>query len=171
MKEILARRLSQDDIMEICSLTQGKRNDGMKERLYKLTLDENRRVATNALWAFTHFALADNEWLYGKHDDLIDRCLTESDNTKLRLMLALLLRQPFEEEGVRTDFIDFCLNHLADAKWPYAVRAQCMKLAYRQMCHWPELLGELQRTLDLVSREPLAPRLRSEWKQVRGKIG
>ena len=88
MKEILARRLSQDDIMEICSLTQGKRNDGMKERLYKLTLDENRRVATNALWAFTHFALADNEWLYGKHDDLIDRCLTESDNTKLPLMRA-----------------------------------------------------------------------------------
>ena len=171
MKEILARRLSQDDIMEICSLTQGKRNDGMKERLYKLTLDENRRVATNALWAFTHFALADNEWLYGKHDDLIDRCLTESDNTKLRLMLALLLRQPFEEEGVRTDLIDFCLNHLADAKWPYAVRAQCMKLAYRQMCHWPELLGELPRTLDLVSLEPLSPGLRSSWKQLSGKIG
>ena len=124
----LNHRLYQSDIHELCALTQGGRNNSLKEQPYQLTLDADRRVATNALWVFTHFALADNEWLYAKHDQLIDRCLNEKDATKLRLMLNLLLRQPFDEEAIRTDFIDFCLTRLADLKSPYAVRAQCINL-------------------------------------------
>ena len=170
MKESLIYRLSQSDIHELCALTQGGRNNSLKEQLYQLTLDADRRVATNALWVFTHFALADNEWLYAKHDQLIDRCLNEKDATKLRLMLNLLLRQPFDEEAIRTDFIDFCLTRLADPKSPYAVRAQCIKLAYEQMKYWPELLNELRQTLELISCEPLSPGLRSAWKQVMKKL-
>lgn len=170
MKESLMYRLSQSDIHELCALTQGGRNNSLKEQLYQLTLDADRRVATNALWVFTHFALADNEWLYAKHDQLIDRCLNEKDATKLRLMLNLLLRRPFDEEAIRTDFIDFCLTRLADPKSPYAVRAQCIKLAYEQMRYWPELLNELRQTLEMISCEPLSPGLRSAWKQVMKKL-
>ena len=170
MKFSLINRLSQSDIHELCALTQGERNNSLKEQLYQLTLDADRRVATNALWVFTHFALADNEWLYAKHDQLIDRCLNEKDATKLRLMLNLLLRQPFDEEAIRTDFIDFCLTRLADPKSPYAVRAQCIKLAYEQMRYWPELLNELRQTLEMISCEPLSPGLRSAWRQVMKKL-
>ena len=170
MKFSLINRLSQSDIHELCALTQGERNNSLKEQLYQLTLDADRRVATNALWVFTHFALADNEWLYAKHDQLIDRCLNEKDATKLRLMLNLLLRQPFDEEAIRTDFIDFCLTRLADTKSPYAVRAQCIKLAYMQMRYWPELLNELRQTLEMISCEPLSPGLRSAWRQVMKKL-
>ena len=170
MKLQLNHRLSQSDIHELCALTQGGRNNSLKEQLYQLTLDADRRVATNALWVFTHFALADNEWLYAKHDQLIDRCLNEKDATKLRLMLNLLLRQPFDEEAIRTDFIDFCLTQLADPKSPYAVRAQCIKLAYEQMRYWPELLNELRQTLEMISSEPLSPGLRSAWRQVMKRI-
>ena len=170
MKLQLNHRLSQSDIHELCALTQGERNNSLKEQLYQLTLDDDRRVATNALWVFTHFALADNEWLYAKHDQLIDRCLKEEDATKLRLMLNLLLRQPFDEEAIRTDFIDFCLTQLADPKSPYAVRAQCIKLAYEQMKYWPELLNELRQTLMMINCEPLSPGLRSAWRQVMKRI-
>lgn len=170
MKTLLTHRLSQSEIMQLCALTQGEHNDNLKEELYQLTLDANRRVAINALWTFTHFAAADNEWLYAKHDQLIDRCLNEKDATKLRLMLNLLLRQPFDEETVRTDFIDFCLARITDARAPYAIRAQCIKLAYEQMRYWPELLDELRQTLEMISCEPLSPGLRSAWKQVMKKI-
>ena len=170
MKLQLNYRLSQSDIHELCALTQGERNNSLKEQLYQLTLDADRRVATNALWVFTHFALADNGWLYAKHDQLIDRCLNEKDATKLRLMLNLLLRQPFDEEAIRTDFIDFCLTQLADPKSPYAVRAQCIKLAYEQMRYWPELLNELRQTLMMINCEPLSPGLRSAWRQVMKRI-
>ena len=170
MKTILTHRLSQSEIKQLCASTHGARNNRLKEELYQLTLDNDRRVAVNALWVFTHFALADNEWLYAKHDQLIERCLKEQDATKLRLMLTLLLRQPYTEEDVRTDFIDFCLMRLADPKSPYAIRAQCIKLAYEQMKHWPELLNELRQTLELISCEPLSPGLRSAWRQVMKKL-
>ena len=170
MKTLLAHRLSQSEIMQLCALTQGEHNDNLKEELYQLTLDANRRVAINALWTFTHFAADDNVWLFAKHDQLIDRCLNEKDTTKLRLILTLLLRQPFDEEAIRTDFIDFCLARITDARAPYAIRAQCIKLTYEQMCHWPELLDELRQTLEMISCEPLSPGLRSAWKQVMKKI-
>ena len=170
MKSLLSHRLSIDGINEICLLVQGEQNHSLKEQLYQLTLDNDRRVATNALWVFTHFSAVDNEWLYAKHDQLIDRCLKEKDTTKLRLMLNLLLRQPYTEEAIRTDFIDFCLTRLADTKSPYAVRAQCIKLAYMQMRYWPELLNELRQTLEMISCEPLSPGLRSAWRQVMKKL-
>ena len=166
----LNHRLFQSDIHELCALTQGEHNDNLKEELYQLTLDSDHRVAVNALWVFTHFALADNAWLYAKHDQLIDRCLNEKDATKLRLMLNLLLRQPYTEEDIRTDFIDYCLMRLTDPKSPYAVRALCIKLAYEQMKYWPELLKELRQTLNMISCEPLSPGLSSAWRQVMKKL-
>ena len=170
MKSLLSHRLSMDGINDICLLVQGEQNHSLKELLYQLTLDDDRRVAVNALWTFTHFDADDNVWLFAKHDQLIDRCLKEKDTTKLRLMLNLLLRQPYTEEDIRTDFIDFCLTRLADPKSPYAVRAQCIKLAYEQMRYWPELLNELRQTLEMISCEPLSPGLRSAWRQVMKKL-
>ena len=170
MKYLLSHRLSMDGINDICLLVQGEQKHSLKEQLYQLTLDNDRRVATNALWVFTHFAVVDNEWLYAKHDQLIDRCLKEQDVTKLRLMLTLLLRQPYTEEDIRTDFIDFCLMRLTDPKSPYAVRALCIKLAYEQMRYWTELLNELRQTLEMINREPLSPGLRSAWRQVMKKL-
>ena len=170
MKTLLAHRFSQSEIMQLCALTQGEHNDNLKEELYQLTLDANRRVAIDALWTFTHFAADDNVWLFAKHDQLIDRCLNEKDTTKLRLILTLLLRQPFEEETVRTDFIDFCLARFTDVRAPYAIRALCIELAYEQMKYWSELLNELRQMLDLISNEPLSPGLRSAWRQVMKKI-
>ena len=170
MKSLLSHRLSMDGINDICLLVQGEQNHSLKELLYQLTFDADRRVATNALWVFTHFSAVDNEWLYAKHDQLIDRCLKEQDAIKLRLMLNLLLRQPYAEEAIRTDFIDFCLMRLADPKSPCAVRAQCIKLAYEQMRFWPELLNELRQTLEMISCEPLSPGLRSALRQVMKKL-
>lgn len=170
MKTLLTHRLSQSEIKQLCALTQGEHNDNLKEELYQLTLDANRRVTINALWTFTHFAADDNVWLFAKHDQLIDRCLNEKDATKLCLMLNLLLSQPYTEEDIRTDFIDFCLARLTDTRAPYAIRAQCIKLAYEQMKYWPELLDELRQTLEMISCEPLSPGLRSAWKQVMKKI-
>lgn len=170
MKYLLSHRLSMDGINDICLLVQGEQNHSLKEQLYQFTLDNDRRVTTNALWVFTHFSAVDNEWLYAKHDQLIDRCLNEKDATKLSLMLNLLLRQPYTEEDIRTDFIDFSLMKLTDPKSPYAVRAQCIKLAYEQMKYWPELLNELRQTLELISCEPLSSGLRSAWKQVMKKL-
>lgn len=157
-----------DDIYEICILTHG--NNRRKTELYQLTLDEDDRISTNALWVFTHFDLQNNEWIYDKHDELIDRVLVEKNMTKLRLMLSLLIRQPFEEASLRSDFIDFCVGKITACSYPYAIRALCMKLAYEQTKYYPEFLSELKATLDMLEQEPLSPGLASAKRQVMKKI-
>ena len=168
MRKKLNKKLCMDDIYEICILCHG--NSRKKAELYQLIFDEDERVATNTLWVFTHFDMQNNEWLYAKHDDLIDRVLVEKNETKRRLMLSLLLRQPFEEESLRSDFIDFCIAKITACSQPYAIRCYCMKLAYEQMKYYPELLTELKAAIDMLEQEPLSPGLTSAKKQVMKKI-
>ena len=168
MRKKLNKRICMDDIYEICILSHG--NNRKKAELYQLIFDEDERVATNALWVFTHFDMQNNEWLYAKHDDLIDRVLVEKNETKRRLMLSLLLRQPFEEESLRSDFIDFCIAKITASSQSYAIRCYCMKLAYEQMKYYPELLTELKAAIDMLEQEPLSPGLTSAKKQVMKKI-
>ena len=168
MRKKLNKKLCMYDIYEICILCHG--NSRKKAELYQLIFDEDERVATNALWVFTHFDMQNNEWLYAKHDDLIDRVLVEKNETKRRLMLSLLLRQPFEEESLRSDFIDFCIAKITACSQPYAIRCYCMKLAYEQMKYYPELLTELKAAIDMLEQEPLSPGLTSAKKQVMKKI-
>ena len=170
MRNQLINRLSVNDIYSLCLQTQGKENNCLKEELYQLTFDENERVAFNALWALSHFDEANNPWLYAKHDDLIDRILLEKSMTKLRLMLSLLIRQPFEEATLRSDFIDYCIAKITACSYPYAIRAYCMKLAYEQMKYYPELLTELKAALDMLEQEALSPGLASAKRQVMKKI-
>ena len=170
MKKKLQGKIRLNDIHELCRMTQGKDNNHRKEELYQITFDEDDRVAFNALHAMSHFDLANNEWLYCKHDNLIDRVMKEKHVGKCRLMLNLLLRQPFEEESLRSDFIDFCESKITACSQPYAIRAYCMKLAYEQMKYYPELLAELKATLDMLSQEPLSPALQSAKNQVMKKI-
>ena len=66
-----------DNIHELCFLTQGEENNNRKEELYRLTFDEDNRVAFNALHVLSNFDLANNEWLYCKQDELIDRVMKE----------------------------------------------------------------------------------------------
>lgn len=170
MRKILQDKISINDINKICIMTQGKENDRLKEELYQLTFDENDRVSFNALWALCHFDEANNPWLFQKHDDLIDRILLEKSMTKLRLMLSLLIRQPFEEATLRSDFIDYCIAKITACSYPYAIRAYCMKLAYEQMKYYPELLTELKAALDMLEQEALSPGLASAKRQVMKKI-
>ena len=168
MRKKLNKKLCMDDIYEICILCHG--NSRKKAELYQLIFDEDERVATNALWVFTHFDMQNNEWLYAKHDDLIDRVLVEKNETKRRLILKLLLRQHLEEKSLLSDFIDFCIAKITACSQPYAIRCYCMKLAYEQMKYYPELLTELKAAIDMLEQEPLSPGLTSAKKQVMKKI-
>ena len=170
MIEKLLGKIGLNDIHEICFMTQGKENDHRKEKLYQLTFDEDDHVAFNALHALSHFDLANNEWLYSKHDNLIDRVMKEKHVGKCRLMLNLLLRQPFEKASLRSDFIDFCIAKITTCAQPYAIRAYCMKLAYEQMKYYPELLEELKVALDMQEQETLSPGLLSAKRQIMKKI-
>ena len=170
MRERLSSRLCLNDIAELSAVVAGNENNHRKEELYQLSFDDNNRVANNAFWIFTHFDDFNNQWLYQKHDDLIDRVIVENNGTNRRLMLSLLLRQPFEEESLRSDFIDFCIAKITACSQPYAIRSYCMKLAYEQMKYYPELLEELRMALDMLEQEVLSPGMLSAKRQIMKKI-
>jgi len=126
MRAMLDGRIHKDDISGLCSLMQGTENGRMKEMLYGLALDDDARVAANALWVLTHFPKADNEWLDSKRDGLTDRAMVVEDATGRRLLLTLLNRLEFTKDGIRADFLDFCLSRLTLASESPGVRSLCM---------------------------------------------
>lgn len=168
---MLAHRLSQDEIKEICVLAHGKHTDHLKEQLYQLTLDDDRRVAVNALWALTPFCFLGSRVALCQAPSS-DRPLHRGAGCNQASVVALpfsFVSHLARKTSVQTLWT-YCLVRIADSKSAYAVRAQCIKLAYEQMRYWPELLGELRQALDMISYEPLSPGLRSAWKQVIKKI-
>ena len=159
-----------DDIHAICYYTQGRDNDVRKAELYRVMMDDDGRAGRNAAWIFSHFALAENEWLYSKQQELIDAVMRTKSTTKRRLMLVLLERQPFTEKGFRADYLDFCLEHMAMVEEPYGVRALCMKQAFVQCSLVPELLPELEATLELMENDFLSSGLRTAKRNILKKM-
>lgn len=166
LKQKLANRINEDDIHEASYYAQGAEGEEMRKMLYSLMFDEDKRVSENAAWILTHFDLHTNEWLYQKHDELIDEAMSTKSDSKRRLLLTLLLRQPFHEETVRTDFLDFCMEHMMSVAEPISVKAMCMKLAFEQCRFFPELLAELRNALEIMEPSMLTAGLRTTRKNV-----
>ncbi len=94
----LAGKLKEDDLLEIAYRAQGTEDEPMKRALYRLLFDEDKRVAAQAAWVFCHFDRHTDEWLHDKHDALADEAMRTPDVRLRRLLLSLLLRQPFPHQ-------------------------------------------------------------------------
>lgn len=170
LRKRLSGRLREDDLHEINYYAQGIEDNPVKLALYRLLFDADKRVSDNAAWVFTHFDLHTNEWLYPKRNELIDEAMRTDSDTKRRLLLNLLLRQPCDEENARADFLDFCVERMSAVSEQTSVRVLCMKLAYEQCRPFPELLTELQSVLEIMEPDLLPSGLRTARKNVLGTI-
>lgn len=170
-RERLSKSIHKVDVDEMACLSQGKEGNPARQALYELLFDKDNRVANNAAWVFCNFDLYSNEWLYPKHDELIDEAMRTSDNTKRRLLLVLLLRQPFDKENLRTDFLDFCLGCISSDRESISVRTLSIKLAYEQCRFYPDLMRELRSTLELLQSDLLPTGVRTVRKKTLVGIG
>lgn len=159
-----------NDLEAIRVYTHGKENDARKEKLYRVMMDDESRAGGNAAWVFSHFTEEDNVWLYAKQQELMNAVMHTKNVTKRRIIMVLLERQPFTEEGFRADYLDFCFEHMAMLQEPYGIRAMCIKQAYVQCSLVPELIPELKTTLELMDNNFLSPGLRCAKKNVLQKI-
>lgn len=159
----LSGRIEMEDIHEITYLVQN--NDKGKQQLYDLAFDEDDTVATNALWIMTHFSLYENEWLYQKQNEMIDKLLFVTNSSQQRLLLALLYRQPLTNPP-RVNFLDYCLDEMISRKEAPGTTTLCMKLAYEMCRTIPELLQEYRAALDMLEPTTLPPSLRTARKNI-----
>lgn len=169
-RERLSKGIRKTDVYECVYYAQGKEDSPAKEALYKLIFDTDKRIANNAAWVFCNFDLHSNEWLHLKHDELIDEAIRTADGTKRRLMLQLLLRQLFDKDSLRTDFLDFCLESITSNKESTSVRTLSIKLAYEQCKYYPDLLRELQQALEMLEPDLLPTRVRTVRRKTLAEI-
>jgi hypothetical protein len=158
LKTLLSSRISVNDAKALAQAD-------IKEELFQLLFDSDKRTSDNAAWVLTHLPKTADPWLAERQDLLIDEAMRTSSTTKRRLIMNLLDRTPFESDHLRTDFLDFCFNTiLSDA--PVGVKSLAIKLTYAQSAHYPELLEEVNATLQLMEPDELPAAL----KHLRGKM-
>ena len=90
---------------------------------------------------------------------------TENSSVR-RLTLNIIERLRMEEDDLRTDFLDFCFEHMASIEEFPGIQSVCMKLAFHMCKFYPELMDELKRTLEAMEIDYYKPAV----KGVRSKI-
>lgn len=152
---------------DIKALAKSAHEDAeVRGRLFRAMLSGEGKEASNAAWALTHLPKEDNKYINMYRAGLVQLALTTPEVPLRRLSMVLLKRLEWGRDDVRTDLLDFCLEHMLLAGEPYGVKALCMKLAYLQCRHYPELCAELKQSLLLMEPSELGAGVR----HTRGKI-
>ena len=109
--------------------------------------DSNPVVARNAAWALTHFTDEQLLAILPMQSEFIDLAISTDNSSLRRLVLNVIERQGIEFENMRTDFLDFCIDHMTAPTEAPGIQSLCMKLAYRMCSYYPDLLLEFRYTL------------------------
>lgn len=128
--------------------------------------DEDCLVARNALWALTKTNKQEITQLQPLQNSLIDLAMTTANASIRRLSLNLTERLAMHKDNLRTDFLDFCLDHAIAVDESPGIQSLCMKLAFRMCRFYPELQEELLRILQAMEITYYKPSVKS----VRNKI-
>ena len=118
---------------------------------------DDERVARNAFWSLTKATDKELSQLQTILNELIELAMTTPSSSVCRLSLNIIERLKMGEDDLRTDFLDFCLEHMADADELPGIQSISMKLAYRMCKFYPELLAEFKATLESMEPEFFKP--------------
>jgi len=143
------------------------RNEQKFVQFAEYLFHEDRIVSRNAAWVLTKATDAELQQLAQLQDRFIDLVMQTPNSSLRRLTLNLLERMPMEADDIRADFLDFCLAHMASLDEPPGIQSLCLKLACKMCAFYPELMGELNRTVDAIHIEHYSPALRSVIKHMR----
>ena len=133
---------------------------------HRYAFSEDYRVARSALWGLTKANKEELSQLQAIQNKFIDQAMQTDNSSVRRLSLNVVERLKMSEDDLRTDFLDFCFEHMMDVEEYPGIQSVCMKLAFR-MCHfYPELMDELKRTLEAMETDYYKPAVKS----VRNKI-
>ena len=111
---------------------------------------QDYRVARSALWGLTKASKEELSQLQVILNELIDQAMLTENSSVRRLSLNIVERLELNEEDLRTDFLDFCFEHMMDVEEYPGIQSVCMKLTFRMCKFYPELMDELKRTLEAM---------------------
>ena len=123
----------------------------------RYVFDKDYRVARSALWGLTKATDEELSELQVIFNELIEQAMQTENSSARRLTMNIIERLEINEEDLRTDFLDFCLEHMVSIEEFPGVQTLCMKLAYRMCSFYPELMDELKLTLETMAIEYYKP--------------
>ena len=89
---------------------------------------EDYRVARSALWGLTKASKEESSQLQVILNEFIDQAMQTDNSSVRRLSLNVIERLQIAEEDLRTDFLDFCFEHMMDVEEYPGIQSVCMKL-------------------------------------------
>ena len=132
----------------------------------RYAFDSDYRVARSALWGLTKATNEELSELQTILNELIDQAIQSENSSVRRLTLNIIERLKMDEDDLRTDFLDFCFEHMVSIEEFPGIQTLCMKLAYRMCSFYPELMDELKRTLEAMEIEYYKPAIKCLRKRI-----
>lgn len=143
----------------------------------RYVFDKEYRVARSALWGLTKATDEELSVLQVLLNELIDQAMQTENSSVRRLTLNIIerlwvgerssgMRLTLEEDDLRTDFLDFCFEHMVSIEEFPGIQTLCMKLAYRMCSLYPELMEELKRTLEAIEIDYYKPAVKCLRKRI-----
>lgn len=124
---------------------------------HRYAFSQDYLVARSALWGLTKASKAELSQLQEILNKFIDQAMQTDNSSVRRLSLNIVERLEMYEDDLRTDFLDFCLDHMIDVEEFPGIQSVCMKLAFRMCKFYPELMDELKRTLETMEIDYYKP--------------
>ena len=154
----------------------------------QFVFDSDYRVARSALWGLTKATDGELSELQVILNELIDQAMQAENSSVRRLTLNIIerlrvgerssgmrlrvgerssgMRLTLKKDDLRTDFLDFCFEHMVSIEEFPGIQTLCMKLAYRMCTFYPELMDELKRTLEAMEIEYYKPAVKCLRKRI-----
>ena len=163
-EERLRQTFSEGGAQEI--YLEVKANGDFLDFARQYAFSEDYLVARSALWGLTKASKEELSQLQVILSEFINQAMQIDNSSVRRLSLNIIERLEMKEEDLRTDFLDFCFEHMIDVEELPGIQSVCMKLAFRMCSFYPELMDELKRTLEAMEIDYYKPAV----KGVRSKI-
>ena len=126
----------------------------------RYAFDTDYRVARTALWGLTKAKDEELSELKVIYNELIDQAMQTENSSVRRLTLNIIEKLKMDEDDLRTDFLDFCFEHMVSIEEFPGTQTLCMKLAFRMCTFYPELMDELKRTLEAMEIDYYKPAIK-----------
>jgi hypothetical protein len=124
---------------------------------HRYAFSQDYLVTRSALWGLTKASKDELSQLQVILNEFIEQAMKTDNSSVRRLSLNIVERLEMSEDDLRTDFLDFCFEHMMDVEEYPGIQSVCMKLAFRMCSFYSELMDELKRTLEAMEIDYYKP--------------
>ncbi|MDO4497307.1 MAG: hypothetical protein Q4B58_05720 [Bacteroidales bacterium] len=168
-REEIRGNYSKDFIESICSKV--RESGDFLGFMRQYMNDPEIQITRNALSAVCKASGKELATLKPLWNEMVDWALTSDCPAIKGRLLSIIEQIEMNEDDLRTDLLDFCLERMQHPDEMPSTQANCMKIAFRICKFYPELMEELKRTLEAMEISYFSPAVKNVRRRIlNGKL-